>query len=149
MVWFSASAGIFTNTFSPFPDGEINTENTYLFLVRFSLSCSSSFCLLYPSKSRHIKPECCISDASVLLLNVPLKHIAGNNFLSSCLSGLFFSERIRLTKSLVVSEPSLILLRITLTSLKNGVSVSLILLNMVMSCVINVKWVSILCRLKY
>ena len=145
MVWFSASAGILTKTFRPLPEGEMNTEYTYLFLLRFSLSCNSSFCLTYPSKSKHISPLCSIRAVSALLLNVPLKQIAGSCFFSSFLSGFFFSKRIFFTSSFVA--PSLILSRITLTSLKKGVLVSLMFWKIVILYVINVKVMSKICRL--
>ena len=133
-MWFSASAGILINTFNPFPDGETKTDKTNLLLINISLSCNISFCFLYPSKSKHIIPLCSSKDESLRLLNCPEKQIAGKFFLSSFRAVLSFSFLISLIR--FFDLPSLILLSMKETSLKKGVSVSLIFLNIV-TCVSN------------
>ena len=140
-LWLSGIPGIFTSTFKPFPLGEINTENTNLSWDNLCFSWSISLLLLYPSKSKHISPLCVVRDESNLFEKTPLKHTAGSDCLSTFLFVLSFSDLISLTSSLL--DPSLILSKITPTSLWKGWSVSLMSLNMVIFDILRINFVLI------
>ena len=83
LTWLSMSCGILTITFSPSPDGDTNTDITYSSDAIERFSAIISFLLAYPSKSRQISPLCSVIELSARLVNIPERHIAGSDFLSS------------------------------------------------------------------